>query len=302
VRQHLGDRHKPQAGIAEERRRRRPRFCCVGCRRCLRGGWCLGRPGGSAGLSAGARSECERQQTDDGYASCHWSSPTKPLVAVAHSTWSGGAALSGPAPGSGTTGSTGGTIKRPRPPRLTCPPFRPAERASSAVHSWAVPFSCAARPPLLAISRCFSGDIDANPRRSLRSPVFTATPPCSVQAGTSPACAARRMNRIRAAGAEDPGYAGDVARCCSSAMSPACRCVVLVVVVFPFAVAARDARDTFTRADPQHVPGAIKLCASCDPATATSKLIRGNGLRSLNFGKSNKSLQQFTTVGLAFTY
>jgi len=47
--------------------------------------------------------------------------------------------------------------RRPRPPRLTCPPRRPAERASSAVHSWAVPFSCAARPPLLAISRCFSG-------------------------------------------------------------------------------------------------------------------------------------------------
>jgi hypothetical protein len=51
---------------------------------------------------------------------------------------------------------------------------------------------CAARPPLLAISRCFSGDIDANPRRSFRrtgcsvmlSPLpavrissFTAIPP-----------------------------------------------------------------------------------------------------------------------------
>ena len=59
---------------------------------------------------------------------------------------------------------------RPRPPRLIWPPFRPAARASSAVHSCAVPFSCAARPPLLAISRCFSGDIDANPRRSLRTP------------------------------------------------------------------------------------------------------------------------------------
>jgi hypothetical protein len=42
-----------------------------------------------------------------------------------------------------------------------------------------VPFSWAARPPLLAISRCFSGDIDANPRRSLRSPLFTAEPPAS---------------------------------------------------------------------------------------------------------------------------
>src|SRR5262245_19416134 len=73
--------------------------------------------------------------------------------------------------------SVGGAIRRPRPPRLTWPPLRPAERASSAVHSWAVPFSCAARPPLLAISRCFSGDIDANPRRSLRSGVFTTGPP-----------------------------------------------------------------------------------------------------------------------------
>src|SRR5437016_11306077 len=73
--------------------------------------------------------------------------------------------------------SAGGTMSRPRPPRLTCPPLRPADRASSADHSWAVPFSWAARPPLLAISRCFSGDIDANPRRSLRSPVLTAPPP-----------------------------------------------------------------------------------------------------------------------------
>jgi hypothetical protein len=60
--------------------------------------------------------------------------------------------------------------RRPRPPRLIWPPFRPALRASSGVHSCAVPFSWAARPPLLAISRCFSGDIDANPRRSFRTP------------------------------------------------------------------------------------------------------------------------------------
>ena len=65
---------------------------------------------------------------------------------------------------------------RPRPPREICPPFLPAERASSGVHSWAVPFSWAARPPLLAISRCFSGDIEAKPRRSLRTP-STAIPP-----------------------------------------------------------------------------------------------------------------------------
>ncbi len=62
------------------------------------------------------------------------------------------------------------SIRRPRPPRLIWPPFRPAERASSEVHSCAVPFWCAARPPLLAISRCFSGDIEAKPRRSFRSP------------------------------------------------------------------------------------------------------------------------------------
>ena len=61
------------------------------------------------------------------------------------------------------------STSRPRPPRLICPPLRPAFRASSDVHSCAVPFWCAARPPLLAISRCFSGDIEAKPRRSLRS-------------------------------------------------------------------------------------------------------------------------------------
>jgi hypothetical protein len=38
--------------------------------------------------------------------------------------------------------------------RLAAPPLRPAARASSLVHSWAVPCTCAARPPLLAISRC----------------------------------------------------------------------------------------------------------------------------------------------------
>src|SRR5881628_41618 len=86
-------------------------------------------------------------------------------------------------------------INRPRPPRLIWPPLRPAARASSGVHSWAVPFSWAARPPLLAISRCFSGDIDANPRRSLRSPVFTTTPPCSKLAGPNPACAAQPGGR-----------------------------------------------------------------------------------------------------------
>ena len=45
----------------------------------------------------------------------------------------------------------------------TSPPFRPALRASSADHSCAVPFACAALPPLLAISRCRAGSIEANP-------------------------------------------------------------------------------------------------------------------------------------------
>ena len=76
-------------------------------------------------------------------------------------------------------------LRRPRPPRLTWPPFRPAVRASSDVHSWAVPFSCAARPPLLAISRCFSGDIDANPRRSLR-PVSLTGPSALLGCTLSP--------------------------------------------------------------------------------------------------------------------
>lgn len=44
------------------------------------------------------------------------------------------------------------------------PPFRPAWRASSEVNSCALPCSWAARPPLRAISRCFSRSIDAKPR------------------------------------------------------------------------------------------------------------------------------------------
>src|SRR5450830_878676 len=40
----------------------------------------------------------------------------------------------------------------------------PARRASSDVNSWAVPFSCAARPPSLAISRCWAGSMEAKPR------------------------------------------------------------------------------------------------------------------------------------------
>lgn len=50
---------------------------------------------------------------------------------------------------------------------LAIPPFRPASRASSDVHSWAEPFKCAALPPFRAISRCLLRSIEANPRSSL---------------------------------------------------------------------------------------------------------------------------------------
>ena len=48
--------------------------------------------------------------------------------------------------------------------RLTAsPPFCPAFRASAAENSWAVPCSCAARPPCAAISRCRCSLIPAKP-------------------------------------------------------------------------------------------------------------------------------------------
>src|SRR5215470_6151465 len=43
------------------------------------------------------------------------------------------------------------------------PPLRPASRASTEFHSCPVPFWCDALPPWLAISRCCSGLIEANP-------------------------------------------------------------------------------------------------------------------------------------------
>ena len=55
-----------------------------------------------------------------------------------------------------------------RPPRDASPPFLPATRASSLVNSCAVPFWCAARPPLAAIARWACGSIAANPRGVLR--------------------------------------------------------------------------------------------------------------------------------------
>ena len=59
---------------------------------------------------------------------------------------------------------------------LARPPLRPASRASSLVHSWAVPFWCAALPPLLAISRCLARSIDANPRSSLATVIPPPVP------------------------------------------------------------------------------------------------------------------------------
>lgn len=63
---------------------------------------------------------------------------------------------------------------RPRP--LAKPPLRPAAAASSGVNSWAVPFSCAALPPLLAISRCLTGSMDANPRLLFPGALFPELP------------------------------------------------------------------------------------------------------------------------------
>jgi hypothetical protein len=57
--------------------------------------------------------------------------------------------------------------------------LRPASRACSRDHSWAVPFACAALPPLLAISRRLSWFIPAKRLGSLatvssRHPCFRA--------------------------------------------------------------------------------------------------------------------------------
>jgi hypothetical protein len=66
------------------------------------------------------------------------------------------------------------------PPRDASPPFLPATRASSLVNSCAVPFWCAALPPLAAIARWAWGSIAANPRGVFRLtvPVLrVSTPP-----------------------------------------------------------------------------------------------------------------------------
>src|SRR6187551_491665 len=79
------------------------------------------------------------------------------------------------------------------------PPLRPASRASSLVHSWAVPFWCAALPPLLAISRCLARSIEANPRSSFATstlPDSHARPQHSAFVLAAPhACRFRRQRR-----------------------------------------------------------------------------------------------------------
>src|SRR6185436_13978253 len=131
VRQHLAGRNKPQPSVAEKRRRRRPRLLRCGGRRGLSLGGgrtlsrgCPGRPG----LCASARRHGERYHTSRGYASCH-ESPPKRVRRPDHSTRSAVALSASVA--LGVAGSDG-TMRRPRPPRLTWPPLRPALRASSA--------------------------------------------------------------------------------------------------------------------------------------------------------------------------
>src|SRR4029077_12333959 len=101
---------------------------------------------------------------------------------------------------------------------LAIPPFRPASRASSLVHSCALPFWCAARPPLLAMSRCLSRSIDANPRSSLAICSPLRAPRCrQVTAAATDVPSRRRpveeksstvIERLRRGGCErDPGRA-----------------------------------------------------------------------------------------------
>ena len=85
--------------------------------------------------------------------------------------------------------------------RLTVtPPLRPAFRASLDDHSCAVPFSWAARPPLLAISRWRAGSIDANPRRLF--PVIRPSASNSTEL-------VRRAGTRRRASVTEPAYRGD---------------------------------------------------------------------------------------------
>src|SRR5262249_31614024 len=58
-------------------------------------------------------------------------------------------------------------------------------------HSWAVPFWCAALPPLLAMSRCLLRSIDANPRSSLATRFL---PQCCVQHSGCNRCATELCN------------------------------------------------------------------------------------------------------------
>jgi hypothetical protein len=65
--------------------------------------------------------------------------------------------------------------------RLALPPFLPAIRASSLFHSCALPVIWETIPPILAILRCFSRLIVANPRRGFSGIKFEYFITVSVQ-------------------------------------------------------------------------------------------------------------------------
>ena len=65
--------------------------------------------------------------------------------------------------------------------------FLPAARASSTVNWWALPLSCAARPPWAAISRWRAGSMAAKPRRAgLRSSCKALRTPLVLSAAVRP--------------------------------------------------------------------------------------------------------------------
>ena len=107
------------------------------------------------------------------------------------------------------------------------PPLRPASRASSGENSCALPFSCAARPPFRAISRCFSGSMDANPRFLVPDSICTSfqvhgptlrrgnlpntsafTPPIPADPPPSPNCAAMVVPAVTYVRRDDSSVTG----------------------------------------------------------------------------------------------
>jgi len=107
--------------------------------------------------------------------------------------WALSSSLGGPGGGDSVE-----SAREARLAREAAPPFRPAMRASSEVNSCAVPFWCAAFPPLRAISRCFCGSMEENPRlpgtidsfRYGAARVRTGTATCASLPASSQAAAA----------------------------------------------------------------------------------------------------------------